>query len=165
MPTAVAMRPSALPAGTVWLNIYDLCDEGLGSWQKTNGMLRGFGTGAFHVGVEVYGQEWTFGYDFGVCRAVRPRYDEDHQYRESYCLGTTRLSPQQVQGVIARLRSVWRAQDYDMLRQNCCHFAEALSAELGAQQVPGWVTSLAGFAAVLDDARGVFSFISPLAAA
>lgn len=48
-------------AGTpVLLNVYDLWDL-----QKVNSCTLHFGFGAFHCGVEVFGQEYSFGYPDG----------------------------------------------------------------------------------------------------
>merc|ERR1719401_1782300 len=44
----------------------------------------------------------------------------------------------------------WRGEDYDLLRHNCCHFADALCVALGVGHIPFWVTNLAGAGASLE---------------
>jgi len=55
----------------VYLNIYELL-----SFDKYNGYLVPIGLGAYHSGVEVYGEEISFGYhegDFSGIFSIEPR--------------------------------------------------------------------------------------------
>ncbi len=49
----------------------------------------------------------------------------------------------QVKSVLLRLRGEWQGVTYDLLQRNCCHFCEALVAELGVGPLPGWLNRLA----------------------
>eukprot|EP00746_Dinoflagellata_sp_MGD_P094067 gnl/MRDRNA2_/MRDRNA2_37266_c0_seq2.p1 gnl/MRDRNA2_/MRDRNA2_37266_c0~~gnl/MRDRNA2_/MRDRNA2_37266_c0_seq2.p1 ORF type:complete len:248 (+),score=34.20 gnl/MRDRNA2_/MRDRNA2_37266_c0_seq2:1-744(+) len=107
--------------------------------------------GAFHVGVEVFGVEWSFGHD-GVVYSSARRHDV-HVYRQSIPLGNTRLDPEDVDGIVGDMASgAWRGETYDILCRNCCTFARELCFRLlqGRDRIPGWIDRLGnGLAGVL----------------
>lgn len=138
------------PPAPVTLHIYDLGHAVSG----VNMLCRVVGTGAFHAGVEVYGQEWSFSctgdgpHGTGIfCCA--PRCCSAHVYREPVPMGETYLTMKDVKDLIDKLALEWPGSGYDMLRHNCCHFSDELCTRLGVGSVPGWVTSLAGVGAML----------------
>ncbi|CAE7265287.1 lolT1 [Symbiodinium sp. CCMP2592] len=62
-------------------------------------MLRSMGIGAYHVGVEVLGDEWYFRWSDTAESGIvwmRPRAHQVHVYSESICLGTSELSDKQI---------------------------------------------------------------------
>jgi hypothetical protein len=126
----------------VWLNIYDVKHN----LQLVNDVAKRVGTGVFHAGVEVYGQEWSFGFNptgSGVYGATPMRSDQ-HKYRESVPMGRTSLAPNEVGHLIKELRKAWTGTDYEILSRNCCHFANKLCISLGVGLVPEWVVNLSG---------------------
>mmetsp|Transcript_51327 Transcript_51327/g.166420 ORF Transcript_51327/g.166420 Transcript_51327/m.166420 type:complete len:264 (+) Transcript_51327:101-892(+) len=140
------------PAGdpTVTLHIYDV--GGTRLVRGANKIFRTLGTGAFHAGVEIYGTEWSFGFiEFGSGVFPNPpTHCPGHQYRERLELGQTNLNEHQVEAVIDRLAEEWQGPDYDLLRHNCCHFSAALCRALDVDEVPRWVTNLAGAGATIN---------------
>lgn len=133
----------------VTLNIYDLADNTVG----LNGALSAVGTGAYHAGVEVYGIEFSFGRCedpnvTGIC-CVPPKGCTAHPFRESLPMGDTSMTKKEVEQLMRRLCMEWMSMDYDILRNNCCHFSAELCKQLGVGPVPSWVTSLAGVGAVI----------------
>lgn len=142
-------RRSSGPGAPVFLNVYDLGTED--ALESANDVMRGLGTGAFHVGVEVHFVEWSFGSLRGV-ESELPRSRTEYRYRESIPMGTTQLTQQQIQAIISQLSPLWPFFAYDILHRNCVHFAEQLCAELGVEEVPSWLSSLAGFAASMESA-------------
>lgn len=141
----------------VTLNIYDvgsLTDSiGAVEVQALNKVLRKFGTGAFHCGVEVYGQEWSFKYEAfrtGVFYCT-PRHCEEHTFSESLPMGQTIMTPKEVLRVIDVLQEEWSGDSYDSLRRNCCHFTDQLCNALGVGSIPSWTMHLAGTGAALVD--------------
>lgn len=133
------------PTTHVVLHIYDLVDAEV--LRIANGMLNKLGTGIFHVGLEVYGWEWSYGYvDAGrnttgifVCA---PKV-ERRGYRQSILLGRTSLSILEVRNLVNDMRQDWLGAHYDPLRHNCGHFCEALAEELQVGPLPKWAVSLA----------------------
>lgn len=163
---------------SVTLNVYDVL--GFGAVEQANRILRQVGTGIFHVGVSVHGFEWTFGGSIDDGRAAgkegleangeapeagpkegtgvfacTPRCCTPHHFRESVSLGTTALSEKDVLAVLDALSEEWVSCDYHTLHRNCGHFAQALCSRLGVDPLPGWVTNLAGTAAMLQEQTGV----------
>ncbi|ABO98565.1 predicted protein, partial [Ostreococcus lucimarinus CCE9901] len=111
--------------------------------------------GIFHGGVEVFGDEWSFGYcpeGSGVYRC-NPRMNPMYEYRESVPLGVTSLSPARASAAVAALRAQWRGSDYEVLERNCNHFCEALCEALGCEGPPEWLNAFANNA---NKARGAY---------
>lgn len=86
----------------------------------------------YHVGVEIYGEEWTFNYfddtwdDPTVSGVIncQPRNMPGFEYQWSVCLGKTELTDDEVDLLLERLRSDWPANSYHLTRKNCLNFAE-----------------------------------------
>lgn len=146
----------------VILHIYDVPSEE--ALQRINGIARALGTGAFHAGVEVFGQEWSFGSsgegddheDATGVFSCPPRGCDGHSYRESLPMGHTSLTEEEIRQLIARLTKEWKAKDYSLLRRNCCHFSNLFLAEMGVDELPTWVRNLSTAGAALNDAAKAF---------
>jgi len=127
---------TAETSSAVHLSVYDLNED----WLHTNNLftdLLHIG-GAFHTAVEVYGQEWSYGQE-GVS-SIRPRCHEVHVFRQSIYMGQTSKSMQEVTRLIENdVLPRWRGSDYDLLRRNCCTFADFLCRRLVQKQIPAWV--------------------------
>ena len=151
---------AALDVAKVTLHIYDISmgNEGSGkSLTYVNTLLRPLGTGAFHAGVEVHGEEWSYGYVEGEGSGVYmspevPGCCSMYKHREAVDMGETTLTREEVSTLILSLAAEWQGRKYDLLRKNCSHFSDALCRELGVDRVPMWVTRLAGAGATLSDA-------------
>lgn len=103
--------------------------------------------GAYHTAIEVYGDEWQFGYcrDPGVCGISkgRPRLNRDHEYKESIPLGETKFTRRQIRGIVQEeLTSLWQANSYCLKSKNCCDFAEKFCERLGIRTFPKSVNLL-----------------------
>jgi len=139
----------------VRVHIYDLGEN----VSVLNGVGRVFGTGAFHAGVEVYGREWSFcprpcGPSGTGVFSCFPKRNPAYVYRETLDMGWTSLSRNEVSVLVDNLAQEWHCMRYDLFRQNCCHFANEMCKRLGFDDLPSWVTSLAGAGATLDEAVG-----------
>jgi len=134
----------------VYLHIYDVSSEGVVA--QVNEVFRGIGTGAFHAGVEVLGQEWSYGQaprgESGII-VCKPRRNPCHRFRESLHMGQTTLSDEQVRDLLKQLHGEWLGADYDLLSRNCCHFSSTFCSRLGVGSAPDWLTNLAGAGAVV----------------
>mmetsp|Transcript_14032 Transcript_14032/g.30470 ORF Transcript_14032/g.30470 Transcript_14032/m.30470 type:complete len:313 (+) Transcript_14032:104-1042(+) len=136
----------------VFLNVYDLGTKP--RTQVLNQILRMMGSGAFHTGVQVYGREWSYRgamrHGTGVfCCA--PQGCDSHTFRESVFMGDTFLSERQVVIIIHQLEAQWLANQYSLLRQNCCHFCDALCNQLGVGEIPQKVKNLAQTGAAFEE--------------
>ena len=137
--------PPAAPSPVI-VHIYDV--TGTAPMQFVNGLLRPFGTGAFHAAVEVHGREWSYGQTPrgpGIFENP-PGECEQHSYRESVHMGYTDLTPFEVQMLLVDMAKRWRGRQYDLLNKNCTHFADELCQLLGVGELPPWVTNLASAA-------------------
>merc|ERR1719433_2380085 len=66
---------------------------------------------------------------------------QTHIYRQSILMGTTRKSACEVLELIERdVIPCWQGNDYDLLRRNCCTFADCLCTRLVRKHIPGWVS-------------------------
>eukprot|EP00929_Paragymnodinium_shiwhaense_P118573 TRINITY_DN90488_c0_g1_i1.p1 TRINITY_DN90488_c0_g1~~TRINITY_DN90488_c0_g1_i1.p1 ORF type:complete len:748 (+),score=129.17 TRINITY_DN90488_c0_g1_i1:111-2246(+) len=145
-------RAQGLP---VRLHIYDVSQEA--SIRRLNALLAHkrsplkFG-GVFHAGVEVNGKEWYF----AACssgtgiRCVEPTKDPEHQYRQTVPLAPTPLAESAIDVLLQGLKAEYTGPSYDLLRRNCCHFADDLCQRLGVGAIPGWVYRLARLGARVD---------------
>eukprot|EP00899_Mesostigma_viride_P017779 jgi/Mesvir1/26001/Mv17946-RA.1 len=144
---------------TVLLNVYDVTncpnENTNAAILHINRALRdGVGIGGiFHGGVEIFGDEWSFGYceeGTGVfCCA--PRKNSMYTYRETITLGVTAVSTAKVREIIKELSQEWQGNTYDLFGRNCNHFCEAFCQRLGVGPLPAWVNRLAnGADAALD---------------
>eukprot|EP01064_Diplonema_japonicum_P005787 TRINITY_DN13825_c0_g1_i5.p1 TRINITY_DN13825_c0_g1~~TRINITY_DN13825_c0_g1_i5.p1 ORF type:complete len:205 (+),score=46.30 TRINITY_DN13825_c0_g1_i5:65-616(+) len=121
----------------VYLNIYDI------TW--ANNVLGMVGWGAYHTGVEIYGEEIGFGRstdERGVYK-IPPRSYEGHTFKKSLYLGTTSLTREDVGKAVATMRDVtWASSKYHLVHTNCNDFSEALCRELLPhipQAFPLWI--------------------------
>lgn len=143
----------------VTLNIYDLHGNGRSIFNGMNVLLRAAGTGVFHVGVEVFNREWSFGHKEGGGTGVyssAPRESELHSYRESVVMGDTDLAEYEVERLIKRMCYRWTGDSYDILNRNCCHFCDELCMELHVERpsfvgLPEWLNSMLAAGATLRD--------------
>jgi len=156
---AMVQRQATLP---VFLNIYDVSmEEGI---QKINRVLAHEYSplklgGVFHAGVVVNGLEWSFGFSDSDTKpgvsCIVPRSSLQHHFRETVLCGHTHLPASEVTRIVSELLEEYPGPDYDLLRRNCCHFADDFSRRLGAGRIPGWVHRLARLGARVDTALQV----------
>merc|ERR1712107_383341 len=111
--------------------------------------------GVFHAAVEVHGLEWSFGFvpsdtKTGVYSS-EPKKDPMHHYRQTVTLGRAKVAPEEVAPIISNLVEEYSGKNYDLLRRNCCHFADDFAVRLGAGRIPGWVHRLARLGATVEN--------------
>lgn len=135
-------RPQAPPWAEVALSVYELHGaEALNAVTE----LVGLG-GAYHVGLEVYWLEWSYGRsDVGTGVHVVPLgKSTTGTFKERVSLGRTPLPLDKVFDVLAYMRQRWLGTDYHFLRRNCGHFCIELARRLRVpSKVPRWAISLA----------------------
>lgn len=115
----------------VWLHVYH-CDDYTGFLNRA--CLSSVDMPIYHVGVEIYEDEWAFQYfedawdEFDISGVVRcrPKGMLDFTYQYSMCLGATSLDIRQVEKIIQRMHNEWPACGYHLTRRNCLNFAETL---------------------------------------
>lgn len=135
----------------VTLHIYDVStDSRVGA---VNQYLDALGTGAFHGGVEVNGEEWSYGYSpdgTGVFKCP-PKGCTAHKYRESLDMGTTTMTNEEIGETLSKMKGDWPGFQYDLLRKNCVIFSSTFIAALGSGPAPPWISNLASAGATLQD--------------
>jgi hypothetical protein len=127
----------------VVLHVYHLTTSRL--VKGANAVLRKMGTGFFHVGIEVHGWEWSFGWNQGGSGiySCPPGSCCQHSYRGPVVLGKTRLTSHRVAAMLSDMSKEWLGLEYSVLGRNCCSFSEEFCQRLGVGQLPLWVRSLA----------------------
>merc|ERR1712137_1204975 len=81
--------------------------------------------GAFHVGVEVYCDEWSFQYfddlwDDDTCTGVLRNDPKEHKafiYRDSVPMGRTSFTATQVLQIVEKLQEEWPANSYHLTQR------------------------------------------------
>ncbi|CAE8583963.1 unnamed protein product, partial [Polarella glacialis] len=100
--------------------------------------------------------EWSFGCWHDEERSgsgvvnVEPKQDPGHCFRQTVKLPNTKLSKAEVAELIEDLRLAFPGSGYDLLRRNCCHFADVFCQRLGVGRIPGWIYRLARIGARID---------------
>jgi len=171
-PSRPAVDHCARKGHMVYIHVYDVSqEEGI---QKLNRILAPRGVpklgGVFHAGVEVNGLEWSFAYQPHVTRSGvscdPPRTHSQHHYRQTVKLGLTEFESEEISEIISCLVEEYPGDDYDLLRRNCCHFADDFCQRLGVGQIPRWIHRLArigaGVATMLEAAQSVRHRVSNL---
>jgi len=141
----------------VYIHIYDVSQEA--SIRKLNRFTANkfsplkFG-GVFHAGVEVAGLEWSYGASNIdtipgiVCHEVKTH--PQHRYRQTCFMGYTAFTREQVADLISDMVENYPGWDYDLLRRNCCHFADDMCQKMGVGRIPGWIYRFARVGAGFD---------------
>lgn len=154
LPSLEQLAPRRMP---VLLHIYDVTQEP--ATQRLNKVLAHkrmplkFG-GIFHAGVEVSGTEWSYGCtesedEPGVLPNL-PKMHPDHHYRQTVEMRRTNFSASEVGDLLEELSIQYTGPTYDLLRKNCCHFADDFCQRLGAGGIPAWVYRLARIASRIE---------------
>lgn len=120
----------------VTINVYHLVQR--------NDQFRKVGFGIFHVGVVIFGTEWSYGesieggHSTGLFHSS-PGLAGD--VFKSIGIGQTTLSASQVDTILHRLENEWRSKDYHILHHNCIHFSQRFCDLLSTTmtlRVPSW---------------------------
>lgn len=110
--------------------------------------------GIFHTGLEVHGQEFSFGARSPEAGSglsglfqCQPRSCKKMRFYKTLPLGACKLSKPDASKILKRFQAEWRAGDYDFVRNNCVTFCRALKDALADDScnsdIPEWVDSLA----------------------
>lgn len=129
----------------VYANVYDLDDSN--SIAAVNTVL--FAGGLYHVGIEAFGMEFQYGgapsEETGVSGHTNPRTHPAHKFYKSVPIGLTRLNKEEFLDVVRRLagEDQWKANNYDVLHNNCIVFADDLLKALPERYtLKGWMKRL-----------------------
>lgn len=127
----------------VFLQIYDPRP-----WLETvNTLAKPLGWGAFHVGVEVFGEEWAFSAD-GVHRHTPCKHPAGYAHRDTVDMGSTPVDLPKWRKLCRQLNKSWPRRSYHLLKKNCVSFACEVCRCLEVPvEVPRWVL---GAAAMLE---------------
>jgi len=106
----------------VWIHVYEI--DGFTQWLNES-FLKSNDWGAYHAGVEVYGDEWSFLFYNDVldktvtgCNRVAPRRHPDFSYRDSVYMGRTTLSANEVSKLLLRMMDAWPTVSYHITEKN-----------------------------------------------
>jgi len=168
------------------LNVYDLipsetvmalpwgCMLPIGKcFDAVNSSLHSMGTGAYHVGIEVNGVEYSYGATdipghTGVFSCV-PRRSPGYQFRTSIDFGERPLliekivnpedpldvQERQIDGreILKQMATEYMGNEYDLLRKNCVTFSHDAAVRLGIEkkEIPSWFRNLCESGAMTQD--------------
>lgn len=143
-----------IPCLPVYVNIYDLCPCNSVLAPKWSPLKFG---GAFHAGVEVSTDEYSFqGSQLAQYRGLpgvwrcdprnAPEAMEHGKFRQAVLLGNTTLSASQIALVIEDMKVEYTIETYDLLARNCVHFCNDFCARLGVGRLPQWLSRVAQLA-------------------
>lgn len=131
----------------VVLHVYDISKTRI--VESFNRACDAIGCGAYHVGIEVTGREYSYGCGARGKSTVdchKPlTVEKMHRYHGSINLGTVSFSLRERRLKIRELAKEWRRKEYHVLNNNCVHFADALASKLGVGPVPAFLNNLPTF--------------------
>jgi len=144
-------RSNSLPSTEVFLHVYhmDPCTGYL-----NNAFLKSNDLGMYHCGIEVNGEEWSFGFfmdswnDPSVSGLQRcaPKHMIGYEYKETVNLGPTPLSDEEVEQVLDSVRDAWPACSYHIVHRNCVTFAQHIASSLQVPELfPAWTKGAVDF--------------------
>lgn len=136
-----------LPKGEleVRLSVYTFDFSGISLFNSIGSGI----TGAYHSGLVVLGNEYSFGAhdSFGetgiyVCK---PEMNPDYQFYDRVVMGRLRGSEDQVLNIIRDHMEMdeWHGKQYSLLENNCNHFASDLCWALLRRRPPDWINNTA----------------------
>ena len=133
----------------VYASVYDLAEGSMNSFIKSNLSMGGI----YHVGIEIAGVEWSFGYcekGSGVF-AVEPRKCSLGPFHESVALGNVNISADEVIRILHKLRQEWMGPEYNIMNRNCVVFSQEFLGLLGKQlSLPEYVTAMTEMAVAIS---------------
>ncbi|OEH74751.1 hypothetical protein cyc_06796 [Cyclospora cayetanensis] len=127
----------------VLLHVYDLTPA-ISAY--INRIMRPFGAGAFHAGVEVFGQEYCFGQtpdDTTGVNVCEPMQHPAHIYRETVPMGPTDLNVDDFCSLMNTLKKEWPGNSYDILTRH----GPSLELQNQANSIKGGARAAAAAAA------------------
>jgi len=156
-------NPEVITGGSpIYVHVYDVSEEDgiqkINNWLASKNSYLKFG-GLFHAGVEVNGLEWSYGMtcenDSGEktmagISCIIPKTHTVHHYRQTVQLRNTKLTPEEIADLLQVLIEEYPGDDYDILRRNCCHWADDFCKRIGVGRMPGWIYRLARVGAFAD---------------
>ena len=112
--------------------------------------------GIYHVGVEVLGVEWSFGYceaGSGVF-AVEPTKCSLGPFKESVIVGRTKLSIDEIIHILHNLAPIWMGPDYNITQKNCVRFCSEFLHKLNPTlELPHYAASMSNLGAKFVEAQ------------
>jgi len=120
----------------VLLNVYDL--------SPSNGYLFPIGMGLHHTGVEISGQEYSYGSQGGIYDGP-PKQAPGAQFRCQLDMGTFDGGTKELNRALDELRhnGGFGGNSYNLIRKNCNHFCNALVWQLLRRPIPPYINRLA----------------------
>jgi len=142
----------------VYANVYDLDDSK--ATAVVNTLL--FAGGAYHVGIQAFDEEWSYGGNRTCCRTgiyqmPVPMKHPVHKFYKQVHVGSTTASVDDFHTMLKSLidGGKWRGIDYDVLNHNCVSFSKALLAAFPEKiQLPYWMERLMNIGSVILPAIG-----------
>lgn len=137
----------AYQGAEVFLNVYDLSPAN--DWA-----LHSIGLGIYHSGIELYGNEYSYGGEqqqqhadtSGLFTCTPGQAHGTIKLRARIRLGQTNKNIKQVEQIIAQMRDSYLAKDYNLLNRNCNVFCDSFAkALLDGTGIPPWVNRAASF--------------------
>ncbi|OQR96821.1 hypothetical protein THRCLA_07161 [Thraustotheca clavata] len=125
----------------VILNVYDL--------MEANAYTHALGFGAFHSGLDVGGDEYSFAGGAGIF-TCRPKQADGAVFRESIHMGYFDGSSMDARRVIESLRSDFQGSHYNLLTKNCNTFANEACLQLLGIPIPSYINRMAYFGSFLS---------------
>ena len=129
------------------LHVYEIEEVG----ERSQRWLSSLNLGIYHTGIEVGGWEYSFS-DAGVFR-TRPKRIVGARFKESLILEPFRGSSNELNGILREMRETFPPGSYNLVRNNCNNFSDALAKRLGGPGIPAHLNRAATLGAAFLPAK------------
>jgi hypothetical protein len=102
-----------------------------------NDFIQPLGLGVFHTGVVIAGKEHTYAGGAGIFDHSPQQPGDQAKYRESVVIGQFDGNASAVNSALHALSKQFGPDGYNIMTQNCNHFADALCQQLLKRPIPG----------------------------
>jgi len=136
-----------LPEGQleVRISVYKLSFTGMALADSIFGGL----AGAYHSGLVVAGEEWSFGGHEDErktgCYRSHPELNDEYMFYKRIIMGRINGSKEQVMRKARSLvlRPEWTGPQYDLIERNCNHFTSDFCWLVMGKRIPDWINQTA----------------------
>jgi deubiquitinase DESI2 len=123
----------------IYLNIYDI--------YSINNLTRPFGIGFYHLGIEIYGTEYSFN-KTGIF-TIQPKTYEKYPLRETIYLGQSDMNFHDIYSIILKMDIQFNSLNYNLFHNNSNDFCNLFLNNLSVYKIPSHINRLSEWTCIL----------------
>lgn len=124
---------------SIYLNIYDI--------YSINNLISPFGIGFYHLGIEIYGTEYSFN-ETGIF-TIKPKTYEKYPLRETIYLGQTDMNFHNIYSIILKMDVQFNSLNYNLFNNNSNDFCNLFLNNLTISTIPSHINRLSNWTSII----------------